>query len=184
MPARYLAVAEVGAPHGLAGEVALSVLTDFPERLAPGSTYLLSPPLADRAEVTLVELRGSGKIRARFEGIEDAEAAAALTGRRLVVASDQAVALDADTYYIDDLIGCIVWEADGDPLGELIEVARTGGANDVYVVRLEDGRELPIPAIKDVVVGVDVAGRRVTVRLIPGLKDLAHGGSSRPRGGE
>lgn len=181
MAARFLAVAEVGAPHGLKGEVALTILTDFPERLAPGSTYRLSPPVAGRAEVTLAEVSGSGKVRARFEGIDDRETAATLTGSRLLVPAEAAVPLGEDSYYVDDLLGCDVLDEHGDRLGELVEVVRTG-ANDVYVVLLEDGRELPLPAIREVVRAVDVAARRMTVRLIPGLDELAHRASGSKEG--
>lgn len=172
MPARYLAVAEIGPPCGLSGEVALIVLTDYPERLASGSVYRLSPPMPDRAELTLVEVRGSGKLRARFEGIEDAQTARGLTGRRLLVPSDEATPLEEGTFWVDDLLGAEVVEETGGRLGELVEVIRTG-ANDVYVVELDDGRELPLPAIKDVIREVDIGAGRIMVRLLPGLADLA-----------
>jgi 16S rRNA processing protein RimM len=172
MPARFMAVAEIGKPHGLDGEVGITIVTDFPERLRPGTRYLLSPPLAGVAEVELDSLRGEGRLYAKFEGFDDKDSAARLTNKRLLVPAEQAAELAGDSYWVDDLLGCEVVTEDGSVLGELVEVIQTG-ANDVYMVRLPDGRELPLPATKEVIRLVDPSAARVTVRLLPGLEDLA-----------
>ena len=57
---------------------------------------------------------------------------------------------------------------DGDPLGTLVEVLRTG-SNDVYLVRREGDRDVLLPAIPDVIVTVDVPARRMIVEPLPGL---------------
>ena len=67
-----------------------------------------------------------------------------------------------------------VVNTDGDRIGALAEVLRTG-ANDVYIVRRRGERDLLLPAIPDVIVEVDPAGGRMVVELLPGLLD---GGSS------
>lgn len=172
MPARYLAVAEIVKPHGVRGEVVLKVLTDFPERLAPGATFPLSPPLAGLQSVTLESLRGTGKLIARLGGIDTVEAAETLRGTRLVAEVESGAPLAEDHYLVEDLIGCAVVTDEGEPLGRLVEVAATG-ANDVWTVELTDGRRMPVPATHEVVRDVDVRAGRIAIRLIPGLMDLA-----------
>lgn len=165
-------MAEVVKPHGVRGEVVLKVLTDFPERLASGASFPLSPPLSDRQTVTLQSLRGTGKLIARFEGIETVEEAEALRGVRLLAEVLSGAPLADDHYLVEDLIGCAVVTEEGEHLGRLVEVAATG-ANDVWTVELADARRVPVPATREVVLEVDIPAGRVRVRLIPGLMDLA-----------
>jgi len=172
MPARYLAVAEIVKPHGVRGEVVLKVLTDFPERLAAGTSFPLSPPLAERQAVTLESLRGAGKLIARFDGIDTVDEAETLRGSRLLAEVESGAPLAEDHYLVEDLLGCMVETEDGEPLGELVEVSATG-ANDVWTVRLADGRQVPIPATREVVLEVDIQAGRISIRLLPGLMDLA-----------
>ncbi len=74
------------------------------------------------------------------------------------------------TYRVNDLDGCAVVTENGETLGTLKDVYPTG-ANDVFVVRGEE-REYLIPALKDVVLEIDLEARRILVRLPPGLRDV------------
>lgn len=89
----------------------------------------------------------------------------------LYVEREDAVKCEEDEYYIADLVGCTVYNEDDSELGELIDVIQTG-ANDVYVVRMESGKELMIPAIKECILSVSITERRVKVHLLKGLLDL------------
>ena len=70
-------------------------------------------------------------------------------------------------YFVEDLIGCKVVTTAGVELGELSDVMRTG-ANDVYVV-WNGEKETLVPALKDVVIKVDLTERRIEVCLPEGL---------------
>lgn len=89
----------------------------------------------------------------------------------LYVEREDAVKCEEDEYYIADLVGCTVYNEDDSELGDLIDVIQTG-ANDVYVVRMESGKELMIPAIKECILSVAITERRVKVHLLKGLLDL------------
>ena len=89
----------------------------------------------------------------------------------LYVEREDAVKCEEDEYYIADLVGCTVYNEDDSELGDLIDVIQTG-ANDVYVVRMESGKELMIPAIKECILSVSITERRVKVHLLKGLLDL------------
>ena len=83
------------------------------------------------------------------------------------IRNDAAVPLPANEFYIHDLVGCVVTTQDGRVLGELNAVL-LGPANDIYVVG-RGKEEILLPAIKDVIANVDIAARRITVTLTPGL---------------
>ena len=89
----------------------------------------------------------------------------------VVTTTEQAVELSEDEYFIADLIGLSVVDEDGERLGTLSDVLQTG-ANDVYVVKTEAGKELLLPAIGECVLKVDLAAQEMTVHVMDGLRDL------------
>ncbi|MBP3268502.1 MAG: 16S rRNA processing protein RimM, partial [Ruminococcus sp.] len=97
------------------------------------------------------------------------EAAEKLRNKVLYMHRDD-LELDDDTYFIQDLIGLEVRDADTDKVyGKIADVLETG-ANDVYVIKGED-REYLIPAIADVVVSTDIDNNLMTIRPLDGLFD-------------
>ena len=76
--------------------------------------------------------------------------------------------LNKDSYYIVDIEGCKVYTDEDIFLGEVIEVFSTG-SNDIYVVKGEDGKQILLPAIKDVIKNVDVKNKKIIVHLLEGL---------------
>ena len=76
--------------------------------------------------------------------------------------------LEQNSYYIVDLEGCKVFTDKQEFLGMLIEVFSTG-SNDVYVVKSEDGKQILLPAIKDVIKQVDIENKKIIVHLLKGL---------------
>ena len=81
---------------------------------------------------------------------------------------DNAVELEEDEYFIADLIGLSVITDEGEELGELTDVLKTG-ANDVYEVTMSDGREVLIPAIADCVLDVNIEEGIMKVHMLKGL---------------
>jgi 16S rRNA processing protein RimM len=78
-----------------------------------------------------------------------------------------------DSWPIEELIGCGVYDAAGAKLGEIVEVLATG-SNDVWVVRssLADVKEFIVPALRSVVREVSLADRRVVIDIPIGLMDV------------
>jgi 16S rRNA processing protein RimM len=106
-----------------------------------------------------------------LEGLTDRTAAEELRGAVLLAPRVDLPEPDADEWYVPDLVGLVVATEDGRELGRLEEILKLP-AHDVYVVR-GSGGEILLPAIADVVLGVDVAAGRMTVHLLPGLADEA-----------
>lgn len=167
---RYLAVGRVQRPHGVRGEVRVEILTGYPERLDRHAAFYLahphSPEAVRRYPVEQLRLHRN-VLLLKLGGCDNRNAAEALRGMLVQVPIEDAVPLEEGEYYLYQVVGVQVETEDGEPLGRVIEVLDTG-ANDVYVVGGPRG-EVLLPAIKDVVLELDLDARRLVVRLMPGL---------------
>ena len=106
----------------------------------------------------------------KFKGIDNINDIERYRGKSLYVTRENAVKLKKDEYFIADLIGLSVENEDGTFQGTLKDVLETG-ANDVYIIRMEDGKELLLPAIKQCILHVDLAAGRMQVHILDGLLD-------------
>ena len=159
------ALALVSAVHGLKGKVKARSLTDRPGSLSKGAEVVLG---RGRKLVLAEVSRSAAGFILAFEGIGSREAAQALLGQELSLADAPPQALPEGTYVAADLVGLAVVDEAGKELGKLKAVYPTG-ANDVYEVQPASGESWLLPAIRQVVKEVDLAGRKLVVRLMPGL---------------
>ena len=180
-PPGFVYVGVVAGAHGPAGALRVLPDSDNPGRYAPGGEISIGGQayrIAAAAPLKTAYL-------VRLDGVDDANAAAALAGEAVLAAEATAPPLPEGVYYHYQLIGLTVTGADGAPLGVLTEVLRTG-ANDVYVVASENA-ELLVPAVSDVVRAVDLERGVMTVALPDGLEPRPIGGppkrKTRPRRG-
>ena len=104
----------------------------------------------------------------KLYGCDDRNNADILRGSNVYIAVDQMKPLRPNEYYVNDLIGLSVFTENGEHIGGLAEVLPTG-ANDVYSILGDDG-EILLPAIKSVIKSVDLMERKMTVRLMPGMR--------------
>ena len=164
-PAR-VTVGRVGAPWGLAGHVNITPHSSNPARFRVGAELLVA---GVRRRVEALSTRRGHPVL-RFAGIGNREGAEALRGAPIEIEGDELPPPPEGWHYVHDLLGLSVVTVGGAEVGELVDVLRTG-ANDVYVVRAGDGREVLVPATAHVVREVDLAGRRLTIDPLPGLLD-------------
>lgn len=163
----------VATTHGVRGEVKVYPTTEEPQRFKKYKEVLVKDPQGRRQErsmqiesVKFFKQMVILKLR-ECDTMEDAEL---LRGAELYVPREKAVPLKENEYYISDLIGMQVESDEGALLGVLDDVIQTG-ANDVYVVKQADGREILLPAIKECIRQVDVEARHMVIHLMPGLVD-------------
>ena len=104
----------------------------------------------------------------KLAGIDDANAAETLRDAEITIPLSQLAKLPADSYYQHDIIGLQVVALDGRNLGQIVDIMVTG-SNDVYVLKSADGRQILIPAIKDVIKRVDLL--RKMMYIDPSLWD-------------
>jgi 16S rRNA processing protein RimM len=162
----YLSVGFLRRPHGLAGEIIMDLHTDFPERMKPGRKLFVGD---EHKPMTLEGVRVHAKgLLVKFKDIETTEAAGIFRNQWVFIKAQDASPLPEGKIYKYQLIGFKVVDEYGNPLGELVEVLETG-ANDVYVVRDEAGKELLLPAIPSVILDLDVGRGLLKVHLLEGL---------------
>jgi 16S rRNA processing protein RimM len=164
---RYLAVGKIVRAHGLRGEVSVAVLTEFPERFETTEWVYLG----NEFEATPYRLESyrwhKDNVLLTLAGVADRTQAEALRGQLVQVPLNEAVALPEGSYYLYQLIGLQVKTVEGEFLGTITSVMETG-ANDVYVVQNE-GRELLLPAIPDVIKTIDLPNGLMVVQVMEGL---------------
>ena len=157
----YLAIGQVLKPHGVRGEVKVKPLTDDPRRFFALERVFLRDSEGYAPHGAHCIRVHDGFAYLRFDGAEDRAAAETLRGQLLYVDRAHAVELPEDTEFICDLIGCVAFDTRGERVGALTDVLQPG-AHDVYVFDTPDG-ELLVPALKRVILEVDVAARRMLI---------------------
>ncbi len=104
----------------------------------------------------------------KLKGIDDMDAGEKLKNTIIRISAENALPLEENEYYIQDLYGMKVVTVDGEELGSLKDIIETG-ANDVYVVKNSD-TEILIPAIKQCIINVNINEKTMTVKLLEGLR--------------
>lgn len=172
MQVKQIAVGKIKSSHGIKGEVKIACLTDFPSRFQPGLVLYLEPSLSQVESLVLEYAKTSGNVMIlKFENVDNRGQADELKGRTLEVLVDDIERLPEDTYWQFQIIGLDVVTSSGVHLGKVSEILKTG-ANDVYTVKsLQSGKEILIPAIKDVVKKVDLEKGVLIIEPLPGLID-------------
>lgn len=167
MKKEYLEAGKIVTTHGIRGEVKIMPYTDTPELLAEFDRLFIGK---NKDELIIERSRVfKNMVIAKIEGVDTPESAEKLRNKLLYMHRDD-LELDGDTYFIQDLIGIEVRDADsGKVYGTISDVMQTG-ANDVYVINGSD-REYLVPAIADVVVSTDIDENIMTIRPLDGLFD-------------
>ena len=167
MKKEYLEAGKIVTTHGIRGEVKIMPYTDTPALLAEFDRLFMG---RNKDEVTIVRSRVfKNMVIAKIEGVDTPEDAEKLRNKLLYMHRDD-LELGEDTYFIQDLIGMEVRDADSDELYGVIDDVMQTGANDVYVVKSAD-KELLVPAIADVVISTDIDGNVMIIRPLDGLFD-------------
>ncbi len=166
----FFQVGIITSPHGINGEVKVFPTTDDPRRFKRLKEVLLDTG-KERRPMTVQGVRFSKQfVLLKLQGLESRNDAEKAAGCPLFVPRKDAVQLGKDEYFVADLEGLKALDEEGNPLGVLERVIETG-ANDVYVIRLKDGRELLLPAIKQCVLEVDVEAGYLKIHILEGLLD-------------
>ncbi len=166
-----LRVGVISSTHGVHGEVKVFPTTDDANRFKKLKTVIL-----DTGREKLVLNIESVKffknmVILKFKEFNNINEIEKYKGKDLLVTRDQAVKLAPNENFIVDLIGLQVVTDEGKPFGTLKDVLQTG-ANDVYVIEGEDGKEYLFPAIPQCILDVSLEEGTVTVHIMDGLLDL------------
>ena len=163
-----LQVGIITSTHGVRGEVKVYPTTDDVKRFKKLKDIILDTG----KEKMPLEIEGvkffKQMVILKFKGLDNMNDVEKFRQKSLYVTRANAVRLRKDEYFIADLIGIKVYDEEDKELGVLEDVMVTG-ANDVYVIKMTDGRELLLPAIKQCILEVDVPEGRMKVHVLEGL---------------
>ena len=148
-----LQVGVITQTHGIRGEVKVFPTTDDVKRFKRLKETILD---TGKEKLTL-EIEGVKFFKQfvilKFKGIDNINEVERYKNKSLYVTRENAVRLRKDEYFIADLIDIEVFDEDNQPFGILTNVIETG-ANDVYEIKMHDGREVLVPAIKECILSV------------------------------
>ncbi len=158
--------------HGHKGAVKVQSLTDYPERFEElQEIFMVDGEKKEKLTINSVKYQKSNLIL-EINEIEDMNQAEIYKGKYLFIDKKDARILPEGRYYIFQLVGLNVYE-NNDLLGTITDIIQTG-SNDVYIVKSENkGKDLLIPALKQVVKNIDLENKRMDVQLLEGTSDDA-----------
>lgn len=164
-------VARIVKTRGLRGEVVADVLTDFPERFEGlrDVTAVLSG--GTRRELKIEDFRfQNDRLVLKFQGIDSVEAAEELRGTEICVAESEAVELEEGEFFDWELEGCTVETVEGERVGKVRELMRTGGTEILVVENGE--REFLVPFAESICTEVDTEVKLIRIDPPEGLLDF------------
>lgn len=164
----YLEIGQIVNTSGLKGFLKVIPLTDDITRFEDLKTVYIQEK-KDLVEFKIQDVKYSkNMVLLKLEGIDDIGEAEKFKNFYIKINRKDAVELEEDSYFIVDIIGCKVFTDENEFLGKVIDVFQTG-SNDVYTVKNNEDKEILLPAIEDVIKDIDIANKKIVVKLMDGL---------------
>ena len=171
MNEELVSIAKIAKTRGLRGEVVADVLTDFPERFELLDTVFIVKP---DGEILAAKLENfwfqKGRVILKFAGFDKIEIAETLRNAEVCIPESEAVALEEDEFYDWELQDCQVETVEGEKLGTVKELMRTGGTENLVVQG--ETKDYLIPFAETICVEVDIENKLIRVDVPEGLLDF------------
>jgi len=166
-----VAVARVVRTRGLNGEVVAEILTDFPERFELLDVVTAVQESGERLDLKIEKFWfQNGRVILKFDGLDTIESGETLRNVEICVPESEAVELEEGEYFDWELAGCKVETINGEVIGEVRELMRTGGT-ELLVVAGET-KEYLIPFANAICVEVDIENKLIRVDPPEGLLEF------------
>ncbi|MFD3445477.1 ribosome maturation factor RimM [Microbacteriaceae bacterium 4G12] len=168
---KWFNVGKIVNTHGIKGEIRVVSRTDFPqERYKVGNTlYIWMEKSKTPLEVKVASYRTHKSFDLlTFDGYNNVNDVEQFKGALIKVPEEQLGELGEDEFYYHEIIGCQVVTEEGEEIGKIVEIL-SPGANDVWVAKRSNGKEVLIPYIEDVVVDINIDEKRITIHVMEGL---------------
>lgn len=172
MSEKMFNVGKIINTHGIRGEVKVLRISDFEDRFTVGNTLYIEKEQGMQVIPIIIDGHRTHKnfdlLHFKdFHTINDVEP---LKGTYLKISEQQLTDLPENEYYYYEIIDCTVYTTNGEHLGTIKEIL-SPGANDVWVVKSKQGKDILIPYIKDIVIQIDVPTKKVVIEPMEGLLD-------------
>ncbi len=168
MKQQYFEIGQIVNTFGIKGVVKVNPFTDDISQFEDMKTILIDKK-DSLLEMQIEEVKYSkNQVLLKLKGIETVEEAEKYRNCYLKLPREKARKLPKNTYFIADLIGLEVYTEEGNLLGKVEDIYNTG-SSDIYVVKDSLGKQILLPAIKDVIRKVDLEEEKIIVHLLNGL---------------
>ncbi len=168
MKQQYFEIGQIVNTFGIKGMVKVNPFTDDISQFEEMETILVDKK-GNLLEIQIEEVKYSkNQVLLKLKGIETVEEAEKYRNCYLKLPREKARKLPKNTYFIADLIGLEVYTEEGKLLGKVDDIYNTG-ASDIYVIKDELGKQILLPAIKDVIKQIDLEQEKIVVHLLDGL---------------
>lgn len=169
MKEERIEIGKITSPHGIRGEVKAYMYTENPERFEAGKTLYIAEKSYE------IE---SSRVQAPFaflklKGIEDRNAAELLIKKIVFIKAEELSELPEGSYYVRDIIGITVNDKKRGRIGIVSDVIQ-GSSQDLYELKLNDGRKLLIPAVEEFVKEISLKKAEIEVELPPEYDELKY----------
>lgn len=165
---QLMEIGQIVNTYGIKGFVKVVAFTDNVNRFEDLKTvYIETKKGMENHKIEEVKY-SKNTVLLKFEGINDINMAQNYKNCYIKIDRKDAVDLPENTYFIVDLIDMEVFTDEDILLGKIVDIYPTG-SNDIYVVKNEEGKQILLPAIGQVILKVDVQNKKMIVHLIPGL---------------
>ena len=164
---KLLEAGKIVTTHGVRGEIRLDAWCDTPDFLLSVKTFYLEDKTPLKVEFSRVH---KDRLNVKFKGYNSIDEVQPLINKVLYINKAEKK-LEKGVYYVTDLIGLEVVDCDsGENYGVIKDVYQTG-ANDVYEI-LKNDKLHYIPAIKDVIIDVDIENKKMAIKPIAGMFEI------------
>ena len=168
MKQQYFEIGQIVNTFGIKGMVKVNPFTDDISQFEEMETILVDKK-GSLLEMQIEEVKYSkNQVLLKLKGIDTVEEAEKYRNCYLKLPREKARKLPKNTYFIADLIGLKVYTEEGKLLGKVDDIYNTG-ASDIYVIKDELGKQILLPAIKDVIKQIDLEQEKIVVHLLEGL---------------
>ena len=164
----YFEIGQIVNTSGLKGILKIKPFTDDIKKFSNLKTIYIKNK-SGLTEFKIEQVRyEKNMVMLKLAGIDTVEEAEKYRNLYIKILRDQEEELEEGSYYVVDILGCKVNTDANKELGKIVDVFQTG-SNDVYVVKDEQGKQILLPAIKQVIKNVDIKNKIITVHLLEGL---------------
>lgn len=164
----YFEIGQIVNTSGLKGVLKIKPFTDDIKKFSNLKTIYIKTK-NDLTEFKIEQVRYvKNMVMLKLTGIDTVEEAEKYRNLYIKILRDQEEELEEGSYYVVDILGCKVNTDTNQELGKVVDVFQTG-SNDVYVVKDEQGKQILLPAIKQVIKNVDIKNKIIIVHLLEGL---------------
>lgn len=164
----YFEIGQIVNTSGLKGILKIKPFTDDIKKFSNLKTIYIKTKNG-LTEFKIEQVRYvKNMVMLKLAGIDTVEEAEKYRNLYIKILRDQEEELEEGSYYVVDILGCKVNTDANQELGKIVDVFQTG-SNDVYVVKDEQGKQILLPAIKQVIKNVDIKNKIITVHLLEGL---------------